>query len=42
MKDSDSGDQQRGGKRRNNENATVPRKLHVSEKSYRRCDEDGI
>lgn len=42
MKDGDSGDEYRGGKRGNNEGATVPRKLHVSEKSYWRGDEDDI
>jgi hypothetical protein len=42
MKDGDSGDEYRGGKRRDDENATVPTKLHVSEKQDRRCDEDGI
>lgn len=42
MKDGDSGDEYTGEKCGKNKDATMPRKLHVSEKPYRRDDEDDV
>jgi hypothetical protein len=42
MKNSDSSNEYRGGKRGDDEDTTVPMKPHIAEKAYRRGDEDDI